>query len=95
MCASTAKMIYHVLGWIGTMLFLIAYYQLIVKKWGASSYAFHTLNVIGGVFVGLDAFNDSSYPSAFINIAWSLIAFYGIYIDKWKKDTTGFKQVSD
>ena len=32
MCASTAKMIYQVLGWLGAMLFLIAYYQLIAKK---------------------------------------------------------------
>ncbi len=81
------------LGWTGAMLFLVAYYQLIVKKWQSSSYAFHILNFIGGVFVGIDAFNDSSYPAAFINIAWSLIALYGIYIDKWKKDANGFKHV--
>ncbi len=95
MCASTVKTIYQVLGWFGAMLFLIAYYQLIAKKWKSSSYVFHIFNLMGGILVGINAFNDRSYPAAFINIAWSLIALYGIYIDKWKKNARGFKHVPD
>jgi len=95
MYASIVKTIYQTLGWLGALMFLLAYFQLITKKWKSSSYAFHILNLLGGILVGISAYSDSSYPAAFINIAWSLIALYGLYIDKWKKDANEIKHVPD
>lgn len=75
------QLIYDSLGWLGAFLFLIAYFLLIIKKWHSTSSPFHLANILGGVFVGASALHDNSYPSAFINFAWALIALYGLYTD--------------
>ncbi len=79
------KMLFDVLGWLGAFAFLISYFLLIIKKWRPTSVAFHLSNILGGLLIGVSALYDRSYPSAFINLAWGAIAFYGMYTDQWKK----------
>ncbi len=76
------KLIFDILGWFGAFLFLIAYFLLIIKKWTSTSSLFHLCNILGGILVGTSALYDISYPSAFINITWALIALYGLYQDQ-------------
>lgn len=82
---ATTQQLFDVLGWLGACLFLIAYFSLIIKKWRSTSFAFHLANVLGGLFLGASALFDHSYPSAFINLAWSGIAVYGMYTDNIRK----------
>lgn len=83
---ATTKVLFDVLGWFGALLFLISYFLLIIKKWKPTSMSFHTGNILGGFLVGVSALYDDSYPSAFINLAWALIAIYGVYTDKLSKN---------
>ena len=85
MCFGNIDMIYQGMGWLGTLLFLVSYYLLVTKKWRLSSYAFHISNLLGGILLGINTYVDHSYPAAFINIAWALLALYGMYNDKWRK----------
>ncbi|WP_439650763.1 CBU_0592 family membrane protein [Mucilaginibacter lacusdianchii] len=78
-------MLFDILGWLGALLFLVSYFLLIIKKWRPTSSAFHWANIWGGIFVGASACYDSSYPSAFINFAWAIIALYGLYTDQFRK----------
>jgi len=82
---AVSKILFDTLGWLGALLFLVSYFLLIIKKWSSTSIPFHLCNILGGVLVGVSALYDHSYPSAFINLAWALIAFYGFYTDHLKK----------
>lgn len=79
------KILFDTIGWLGALLFLVSYFLLIIKKWKSTSIAFHISNILGGVLVGVSALYDHSYPSAFINFAWALIALYGFYTDHLKQ----------
>lgn len=81
---ATTKLVFDVLGWFGALLFLISYFLLITKRWKSTSITFHMGNILGGLLVGISAYYDDSYPSAFINLAWALIALYGTYTDTFK-----------
>lgn len=81
----TAQLIFDVLGWLGALFFLIAYFLLITKKWQATSLVFHCANIAGGLLLGASAIFDHSYPSAFINLAWAGIAVYGLFNDNLRK----------
>lgn len=79
------KIVFDTLGWLGALFFIVSYFLLIVKKWKATSVAFHLFNILGGLLVGSSALYDSSIPSAFINFVWAGIAVYGLYTDNIKK----------
>ncbi|WP_207534466.1 CBU_0592 family membrane protein [Desertivirga arenae] len=78
----TLQLLFDTLGWLGAFLFLVSYFLLITKKWKSTSISFHLANILGGFFVAASAWYDHSFPSAFINFAWALIALYGLYTDK-------------
>ncbi|MCX2474937.1 hypothetical protein OQZ33_11405 [Pedobacter sp. MC2016-05] len=77
--------IFDTLGWIGALLFLISYFLLISKRWSATSFAFHLCNILGGVLLSASTLYDASYPATFVNLAWAMIAGYGMYNDQIKK----------
>lgn len=79
-------LIFNTLGWIGALLFLISYFLVITKKWLVTSFAFHLFNILGGVFLSMSTFYDTSYPATFVNLVWALIAAYGMYNDQYKKN---------
>lgn len=70
-----------VIGWAGAICFIVAYLLLIIKKWKATSFTYHLLNIIGGVMLTINTLYDASFPSAFINFVWALIAAYGMIND--------------
>ena len=78
--------IFDTLGWIGALLFLISYFLLISKRWLATSFAFHLCNILGGVLLSASTLYDTSYPATFVNLAWAIIAGYGMYTDQIKKN---------
>ncbi|MDJ1483080.1 hypothetical protein QNI16_21455 [Cytophagaceae bacterium YF14B1] len=92
MYQTNLKLIFDILGWFGAFLFLISYFLLISKRWTSTSYPFHLCNILGGILVGVSAIYDISYPSAFINITWTLIALYGLYQDQIKNSSSRFRK---
>ena len=85
----------EIIGWISVFLFLISYLLLITKKWKSTSYAYHSFNLFGGFLLGINAYIDRSFASAFINIIWGFIALYGMYNDKWKKQPGKDNSIND
>lgn len=85
----------EIIGWLSVFLFLISYLLLITKKWKSTSYAYHGFNLFGGFLLGVNAYIDRSFASAFINIIWGFIALYGMYNDKWKKKPGKDNSIND
>lgn len=68
------KTIIDILGWIGTILFLVAYALVSAKKVEADSWSYQGMNLIAGILLTINTLYLQAYPSAGLNIAWLGIA---------------------
>ena len=69
----------EILGWVGSVLIVGAYYFNIKGKIAASSKAYILCNLFGGIFFVLNTFYHRAYPSMAVNIIWVLIAATAIF----------------
>lgn len=67
-----------ILGWIGAVLLLWAYFQVSHKKWDGNSLVYNMYNVIGSVLVGANALYFGALPSTGINIIWLVIGVHAL-----------------
>ena len=65
-----------VLGWVGTVLFLIAYALISLKKVEGDSFLYQGINLMAGLFLIVNSFYLGAYPSAALNVAWIGIAIF-------------------
>ncbi len=68
------NIIIEVLGWIGSVLIVGAYFMNIRGKWKASEPLYIWFNFIGGVFFVINTIYHAAYPSAIVNVIWVIIA---------------------
>ncbi len=63
----------EILGWIGSLLVVIAYTMNLNKKMEADSAAYYAMNIAGsGLLIVNTAFHHA-FPSMVVNIIWVLI----------------------
>lgn len=65
-------------GWLGVIIYLVAYLLLVVKKLKSDRPLYHLLNILGAIGLLLNAWLLNDYPNLVINIIWALIAVYAI-----------------
>lgn len=70
-------MIVELLGWLGTVLVIIAYAFTVMLKNKYSSIC-NYLNLLGALLVALNCFKNQAFPSLALNIVWVVIASVGI-----------------
>ena len=70
--------IVEVLGWIGSVLIVGAYFFNINGKLKSTSPAYIVSNLIGGIFFTINTFVHHAYPSMVVNIIWVIIAIAAI-----------------
>lgn len=58
------------LGWIGTVLYLIAYFLVSIKKVEGDSLPYQAMNITAGVLLVINTFYWRAYPSLGLNAAW-------------------------
>jgi formate hydrogenlyase subunit 3/multisubunit Na+/H+ antiporter MnhD subunit len=68
-------MIYEVVGWLGAVLVLVAYWW--VTKWGTSFY-YHSANLLGAAGLLVNALHHRAFPSTALNFVWLFIAIFGM-----------------
>jgi hypothetical protein len=71
-------MIEDVIGWIGAIVILVAYFLVAGKRLPATSAIFHTANLLGGAAVALSSLAREAWPAAALNTTWALIGLYGL-----------------
>ena len=64
------------LGWTGTILFLIAYALVSLNKVKGDSLLFQGINIVAGIFLIANTVYWKAYPSAVLNLAWIGIAIF-------------------
>jgi hypothetical protein len=66
-------------GWIGAALMLSAYLLLMLGSLGSRSPTYQWMNVFAGAGFVINSGWNGAYPSAFINVVWIAISFYGLW----------------
>lgn len=70
---------FEILGWIGALLILIAYYLISQQKVTAASKLYQLLNLFGAFGVGMNVFHQEAYSSFVLQIIWAAIALRALY----------------
>lgn len=71
-------MIFKIIGWIGVVLFVIAYLLLSLGKLNAKTTTYHWLNALGAICLVINAVAIADYPTVTVNVVWGLIAMLTI-----------------
>ncbi|HSG81365.1 MAG TPA: hypothetical protein VLC48_03870 [Gemmatimonadota bacterium] len=72
------KLLIDVGGWIGAALILVAYYLVSTRRVHGASVLYQTLNIVGSLLVGANAFYYRALPSFSINVVWIAIAILAL-----------------
>lgn len=68
------KLILNIMGWIGVLFVLGAYALNVFNVIHADSVFYLSLNIVGSIFILLEAFSKKDYQPAFLNLVWAGIA---------------------
>jgi len=67
------------IGWLGAVSFIIAYLLLSLQYISATRPLYHILNILGALFLGINACFIDDYPNIAVNAIWGFIAAFAIY----------------
>ena len=70
--------IYDLVGLVGVVMILLAYFLLQVGKLKLENISYSLLNFLGSVFIFVSLLFDWNLSAFFIEISWILISVYGI-----------------
>ena len=73
-----ASLLIEIIGWTGMVLILLAYFLITVKKLNSESKTYQGMNLFGAIGIVINSTTNGAYPSAGLNIIWSIVAVYGI-----------------
>ena len=66
----------QVIGWIGMLLVVSAYFLVSSNKIQATSKSYHLLNFFGAVGVGVNVFYEHAWPAFILQIVWIFITIF-------------------
>jgi hypothetical protein len=73
------KSIINIIGWIGAMEVLGAYFAVSLKYIEPGTLSYQLLNLTGALLLIINTLSLKAYPSAFVNIIWVGIAIYSLF----------------
>lgn len=73
--------LFEIIGWIGTVSILFAYFLNSIQKISSESKSYQLLNLLGAVFVIANVLYHRAYPSVALNIVWAIIALSALIKD--------------
>lgn len=69
----------EIIGWVGMVALLSAFYLASSKRIRDDRYPYHVMNLLGAVAVFVNALAKGVRAVAAIEVAWALIALIGIW----------------
>ena len=70
------------IGWIGAILYIVAYFLLCIKKVTAENLSYQLMNILGGACLIVNSLHQSDYPSVFTNLVWAGIGIFAIFYNR-------------
>jgi hypothetical protein len=71
-----AEHMYDLMGWLGAIEVLLAYFLVSLDKIKSDSPSYQWLNLTGAIFLIVNTLYKEAYPSTFVNVIWVGIAFF-------------------
>ena len=72
------KLLIEILGWSGAVLILGSYFFLSGGYLGGQSLLYQLMNLVGAIFVLINALSHKALPSVTVNFVWALIAIWAL-----------------
>lgn len=69
----------EIIGYVGMIFVLLAYYLISTKKVKYNSVFYQLLNFFGAAGIIFNTFVTKSWPSVLLNIIWALIALLSLF----------------
>ena len=76
------------IGWIGALLYIVAYFLLCIKKLRVDDVSYQLMNIFGGVCLIVNSFHQADFPSVFTNAVWAGIGMFAIYYNRTKRSSS-------
>lgn len=73
------KTLIEVIGWIGAVEVIVAYFLISANKISGKDISYQILNLTGGILLIINTIYLHAYPSAFVNLIWVGIASFSIF----------------
>lgn len=70
--------LFEVVGWIGALAVLAAYWLVSTERVSSRSWSYQLLNIIGAVGLVLNSTWNGAIPSAVVNLIWIGIGVYAL-----------------
>ncbi len=75
---TTGEIILEVIGWVGSVIVIVAYGLNSYQKLRSDSMVFYLLNLTGGILLIIYSFYKDAFANTFINVVWVIIAVIAI-----------------
>ena len=72
--------IYPIVGWIGTIAYLLGYLLISTNKLKSDQVSYHVLNIIGSIGLTANAVYYTDLPNIVVNVVWGMIAAGAIIV---------------
>ena len=72
-------MLIEILGWLGSVMVILAYALNINKKLDSDSLLYYFLNITGSSLLIINTLYHHAIPSMMVNVVWVLIAIVAIF----------------
>lgn len=70
------SLLINILGWTGSILYLLAYALVSMKKTEGDSVLYQGMNIVAGVLLVIYTLTLSAYASTGLNVAWIAIGVF-------------------
>jgi hypothetical protein len=78
------NLIVDILGWVGSLMLITAYWSVSKKRIEPDSYIYHSFNIVGSLLLIVNSFYYGAFPSTAVNVVWVFIGLF--YIKKSKRN---------
>jgi len=72
----SANLIIQIIGWTGSVLYLIAYALVSLKKTEGDSILYQGMNIVAGVMIVIYTLSLKAYATTGLNTVWALIGVF-------------------
>ena len=72
----TTKLLINILGWTGSVLYLLAYALVSMKKVEGDSILYQSMNIFAGILLVIYTFSLGAYATTGLNVVWVAIGLF-------------------
>ena len=76
------KLLIDILGWTGSILYLLAYGLVSMKKTEGDSILYQGINILAGIFLVIYTLSLGAYATTGLNVVWAAIGIFTL-ARKW------------